>query len=534
MPSSAITPLHERLRRRALGLEQRNEVRYQERALTELEKLVAPKWRPFRPWSPSPGHIAWYARTLAEVYTAGSGDPVRGVFTHRRVSAFAWYYLERLTDPSARQAVWQVWLRDPDGGLKQLIKDWLPADARQKAVTLFLLGDQDAYAHTDPSGELVENARREGDPLLRVHLATAARRGEHVAWAYRVAAVPEHLLPEEWEAVIALLRTDRQQYLWQALAKAPLEWSARCLVELADWQPADQTLVQLAKSYANARDNRRPFEALGTGAEPPETSESPKRPQGKRRPLITAISPDGSLAAKAQRSGAVRLRRTRASGKTTAFVPTRPAGIREVDSLLFTPDGDILVTGGRDCHRRSHIAVARVPGGEPIAYLTLDNPQTPPLVTPDGTYLAAVEPTGLALWRLPHCHPVDTAPEPQPPEFIAYDSAITPDSRLLVRTGQQQVDLYDLPSGRRLPPIPLRNATTDGVLLTGTDADGATAVLRYRTPKLADLAARPLAELTGKDAEAFYNQYDEPSDAALAKLAAALLTHLRRDRPRGL
>lgn len=466
-----ISPLHLRLRRRALGLEKRNEAGDQIRVLGELVKLEQPKRRLFRSWSPSPERVAWHARTLAEIYTVGSGDPVRGIFTHHEVAASAMYYLKELTDPRARHAVWEVWLQDPGGPLKELIKDWLPADARDQAVTLFLLGDQDAYAHADPSGELVESARREGNPVLRVQLATAARRGEHVAWAYRVAAVPEYLLPEEWEAVIALLRTDRQQYLWDLLARAPLEWSARCLTELGDWQPPDQTLVQLAKNYATARDGLHPFE-LATRVEAAADS--------KRRPRVAAVSLDGTLMAKARRSGAVRLRRLQPRAKTLAYIPTRPAGMRQVHTLLFSPAGDTVIVGGWDRHHKSQLVVARVPGGEPLALLTLENPQTPPLVTPDGTYLAVVEPTGLGLWRLPGCTRVET-PSLDPETFH----------------------------------VP------------------AAAVLRYRPSRLADMAARPLADLTGPETEAFYSQYDDPADSALAELAAALLTYLRRDRPRG-
>jgi len=258
MPRPEISALHQRLRRRVLGLDKHND---------ELERTLRPKIRLVGSWWPSEKHVAWFARTLAEVYTAGSGDPVRGVFNGRQVGSSAWYYLERLVHPAAHEAVRQVWLEYPDSKLRDLVKDWLPTDPREQAVTLFLLGDFDRYTPVDPSGELIESARAEGDPGLRVQLALAARRWNRLGWAYRVAAVPEHLLPEEWEAVIELLRNgERQQYLWQLIDRAPLKWSARCLNELGGWQPVDEPagerLIQLAGQYAERCSTAQPFELL--------------------------------------------------------------------------------------------------------------------------------------------------------------------------------------------------------------------------------------------------------------------------------
>jgi len=236
-----ISPLHERLRRTALGLDQRTGVRHQSRALTDLDRMERPKWRRGNAPRPSKERVAWYARTLAEVYVAGSGDSVRGLFLDRRVANLAWTFLADLTDPAGHEAVRQVWLEHPTGKLRDLIKDWLPSDSAQKAVTLFLLGDFDRYAAVDPSGALVESARAEGDPALRVQLALAARRANRLDWAYRVAAVPERLLPEEWEALIELLRAGkRKQYLWELIDRAPLKWSARCLTELRNWRATDE------------------------------------------------------------------------------------------------------------------------------------------------------------------------------------------------------------------------------------------------------------------------------------------------------
>jgi hypothetical protein len=361
VPRPEISPLHDRLRRTALGLDRRYAPRDQMRVLSELERRERPKWRRRNAKLPSPERVAWYARTLAEVFVAGSGDAVRGRFVDPGVADMAWDCLLPLTDPVAHEAIRQVWLEAPDGALKELVKDRLPTDVHQRAVTLFLLGDFERYTTVDPSGAVLESACAEGDPALRVQLAAAARRGKRLGWAYRVAAVPERLLPEEWEALIELLRDgNRQQYLWQ-----------------------DQALVRLATEYLNQ--TPAPFNPLA----------EPHRPD-------RLISPDGSLVVVVRR-GRVRICRL-PSGRTLAYLPTKPAGITDVQSILIPPAGNTLVVHGRTKQNDWRILIAHLPTGRPIASLAVPT-DTPPAITPDGQFLAV----GQALWRLPGCTRLETS-----------------------------------------------------------------------------------------------------------------------------
>ncbi len=532
--------------------------------------MERPKWRRRNAKPPSPERVAWYARTLAEVFVAGSGDAVRGMFVDPSVADMAWDCLLALTDPVSHEAIRHVWLEAPDGKLKELVRDRLPADVRQRAVTLFLLGDFEGYTTVDPSGALLESARAEGDPALRVQLAIAARRGKRLGWAYRVAAVPERLLPEEWEALIELLRDgNRQQYLWQLLDRARLHWSARCLVELADWPQADQTLVRLATDYLNQ--SAAPFELLARLHRPDDVGEFkvtsdgstlistrpstrlwrlPAEPQPADASPIesrvlsetgyrSAISPDGSLLAVASwgrwssrfwrrseadplfrrartftenmpaanptvalspdgtlaaigRRGEVRIRRL-PTGRTVAHLPLKSTGITDVRTLLIPPAGDTVVVQGRTKLDEWRAIIAQLPSGAPIANLAVRaNAQSPPVVTPDGQYLAVVESDGLALWRLPGYTRLETPRGPSP-STSRTNAAVTPDSRLLISSGRHQVDLFELPSGRRLDPLELTDATllptASGALLIGTSPDGSIAVLRYRPSPQTSLAS---------------------------------------------
>jgi hypothetical protein len=427
VPRPDITPLHERLRRTALGLDRRNYPREQMRALSELERIERPKWRRRNAKLPSPERVAWYARTLAEVYVAGSGDAVRGMFVDPRVADMAWDYLLTLTDPVAHEAIRQVWLEAPDGKLRELVKDRFPTDV----VTLFLLGDFEAYTAVDPSGALLESARAEGDPALRVQLALAARRGKRLLWAYRVAAVPERLLAEEWEALFELLR-DRRAI---AYLTTPFE-------------PHDLDTAGFTENM----------------------------PVGNR---AVAVSPDGTLTAIGRRNQ-VRIRRL-PTGKTIAHLPLKAIGITEVRTVLIPPAGNTVVVQGRTKQNEWRTLVARLPSGAPIANLAVPtDTQSPPVATPDGHYLAVVESDGLGLWRLPGCTRLET-----PRVAHSYEprtsAAITPDSRLLISSGPCHVDLFELPSGRPLDPIDLTNAALTGALLIGTARDGTTAALRYQT-----------------------------------------------------
>jgi len=506
VPAPEIPAVHERLRRTALGLDRSNPLRYQLRAVSELIRLAGPSWRAR---SRSPQRSTWFGRTLAEIFTAGSGDPIRGVFVPRRVADFALDALTSLTEPTAREAVRQVWLDDPEGELKNLITrdDWLPQEPRQKAVTLFLLGHFDRYTVVDPSGELLESARAEGDLGLRVQLAAAARRWDRLGWAYRVAAAPERLLPEEWEALIDVLgRADRQEYLWRLIGRAPLEWSARCLTELGNWRPSDEAghLIQLAKNYAETPPRRAPFavapqdQTTGQRNEAAESSTQPvRRRRGPKWPTI-------------------------------GHVPVAVVGMHSVTTIASSPPSGTVIAGGRTADLRSQVVVARLPTGNPTALLESPDLRANPVVTPDGRYLALLESSGLALWRLPACSPVETRREVADHDGSEARAAITPDSRLLVAAGLHRAEVFEIPSGRRLAPIELGRVQLVGALLVGTDADGATAVLRYRPSQLAELARRPIGELTGAETEAFSAQYDDPADAALAKLGSALLTYLRR------
>ncbi|MEV6416589.1 hypothetical protein [Kribbella sp. NPDC051718] len=667
MPRPAITPLHERLRRVALGLEKRNLPHHQLRALADLDRMERPR-SPRKLRRIPPERIAWYARLLAEITVAGSGDPVRGVFVDPRVAATARYYLTSLSDPLSREVIRQIWLGDPTGPLTEIVRQQLPADLRDQAVTLFLLGDFDRYVLADPSGALVETARAEGDPALRVQLATAARRWNRLNWAYRVAAVPERLLPEEWDAVIELLTAgERQEYLWQAISKAPLSWSARVLAKLS--HPAGEHLSRLAVRYTEMASAVRPFELLirldagldrtqrcafkltadgltlvaigpreislwslapasqrveetrripartllgdrevaispdgsllavavpGPNGRPesvqwwrlPEAEpvgaervrfHSPsllafapdgasllsvgktssrvwhvpqaRRPGGRRlraaeRALFNgsvgdwpclAMSPDGSLVAVGQ-GKSVRIRRW-PDGTTIAHLPVARTGLTQLRELLISPQGDTVVVyglAGRDGRR---LVVASLSAGAPLAAQTIAKPVSQPVVTPDGEHLAVVEQTGLSLWRLPGCTRGDTPPaDMNAPANL--QAVISPDSRLLILRGYQRTELFELPSGRRLEPLELTNADLlpdpDGALLVGTARGGAIEVWRYRRSLVSELAERPINELTGRETEAFYGEYDDPADAALAELGAAVLRYLRRDRPRGL
>lgn len=503
MPPLEIPAVHERLRRTALGLDRTNPLRYQLRAVSELIRLAGPSWRAR---SRSPQRSAWFGRTLAEIFTAGSRDPIHGVFVPRQVADFAWDALTSLTEPAAREAVRQVWLDDPTGELKNLVTrdNWLPQEPRQKAVTLFLLGDFDRYTVVDPSGELLESARTEGDPALRVQLAAAARRWDRLGWAYRVAAVPERLLPEEWEALIELLgKADREKYLWRLIDRAPLEWSARCLTELGDWRPSDEAghLVQLAKNYAAAPPGRAPFTVT---------------PEDQTTPQDSSMQP-------------VRVRRRRGpKWPTIGQVPVAVVGMHSVTTIASSLPSGTVIAGGRTADLRSQVVVARLPTGNPIAVLESPDLRANPVITPDGRYLALLESNGLALWRLPACSPVETRRELADHDGSEAHTAITPDSRLLVAAGPHRAEVFEIPSGRRLAPIELGRVQLAGALLVGIDSDGATAVLRYRPSRLAELAERPIGELTGAETEVFSAQYDDPADASLAKLGAALLTYLRR------
>jgi len=249
------------------------------------------------------------------------------------------------------------------------------------------------------------------------------------------------------------------------------------------------------------------------------------------RDAKVVFSPDGKLVVAGRRK-TVRLRRW-PDGSTVAYVPTEV--VKTVDDLQISPTGDTLIVGGSAPGNSRRVLVA-LPTGLATAALPWPNPFSPPLFTPDGKYLVLVEPAGPALWRLPGCLPVNAFDRQRSTEPDRVHAAVTADSRLLVTSDSGRAEVFEIPSGRRLGTIELAGAkvlpTADGTLLVGYDREQKLEVRRYRPSRLSQLAERPIGQLTPAESECFHGRYDNPADAALAELGAALLTHARRDRPR--
>jgi len=331
-----------------------------------------------------------------------------------------------------------------------------PRDPGRHAVLLFLTERFDAHDRLDFDGRMLRAAHESAEPPLRRRLAAVARKSGRLDWVRAVSLDRSDerlatLSDEEWTTSRALLvSAHRWADLWRLALAAPPVWAAEFLRDLgsSDWRPdqsaerADRdALIQLAK-----RCDSYPVDRLLT--------ESPS----VHAVRALTVSDDGALLATGSDAGEITLWRL-PEVRQLRRIDANPG---TVTCLEVSPDGDTLVSAGSASMRSW-----RLPNGTPAGQANVTRAEI--VIAPDSKSLLAVGYDGnRTLRRVPTLRAIrelDGSPD------AVHEIAATPNRELVAGLGRWGVRIWQLPSGRALPPIsgngPLA-LTTDGRLLATT------------------------------------------------------------------
>lgn len=168
--------------------------------------------------------------------------------------------LRGLVDPVAREELCGLAANgDAEAGAAVRDAGFVPARPRDRAVLLFVTGQDERYADLDPEGRLLGEAYRVASSTRQDAIRTAARRsgrGDAVRLLLgddRRRRSPGHLsAPETVHLVNALAEQERHDELWwlaRELSVGAALDAAQLLVE-AGWRPADAAEADLLRRMA--------------------------------------------------------------------------------------------------------------------------------------------------------------------------------------------------------------------------------------------------------------------------------------------
>jgi WD40 repeat protein len=333
-----------------------------------------------------------------------------------------------------------------------------PRDPGRHAVLLFLTERWDAYRRLDFDGRLLRAVHDAAEPSVRRRLAAVARKSGMLDWVRAVSLDRSDdrlatLSDEEWATSRSVLVSARRWAdLWRLAVAAPPVWAAEFLRDLGScgWRPQQPTeradfdaLIRLA-----ARCDSYPADRLLTESPP------------VRAVRALTVSDDGGLLATGSDAGEITLWRL-PEVRQLRRIDANPG---TVTCLAFSPDGDTLVSAG-SAGMRSW----RLPNGAQTGQADVMGANA--IILPNSKSLLAVghgnNPT---LRRIPMLREIRELDD-------SHDSVreiiTTPDRKLVAGVGNWGVRIWQLPSGRALPPIggngPVALAP-DGSLLAGTAA----------------------------------------------------------------
>jgi WD40 repeat protein len=355
----------------------------------------------------------------------------------------------------AREALCRLAVHHADAGAcaAALAGGHAPREPGPRALFYFLTAQWERYEALDFDRGLLRAAYRAADGRLRQRIAEAARRAGRVEWVEAVTRdAPADMLAElgdpGWQATVEVLSAARQwPEMWRLAQEAPAAWAARLLNRLreAGWQPVEpaefEELVWLAKRW----------ETPGLFSLPRARAVAPERAVDCS---AIALSPDGRLLACATRGGGVELHRLPEGNLLRSLAEAEA----EFAVLTFSLDGRLLA--GRDtwysvylwdCEEGRLLRTWRPERGKSGG----------PGLSLGGRVLVSGGTYGpLLVWDLQAGCPLSPL---QTEEEHLDELALSPDGNLLAGAGLGGVQVWELPSGRRVRTLrPRRDGAGPG------------------------------------------------------------------------
>jgi WD40 repeat protein len=367
--------------------------------------------------------------------------------------------------------------------------DYLPRDAQERALFLFLTNQWEEYEALDVDHRLLRSAYDSADAKLRARIAARARAAGRFEYVDMVAGGKQsrrmaEMTDAEWTASLDLLeRGQRWDELWRLAQNAPPCWSVPLLRKLRHasrisnaqerkgcvelirlartWKRAnfDTFMVHRATLEGHSRDVRcLTFDHAGSTLASGSSDGSVRlweMPDGKPRAVLSghrgwvnhlAITPDNGTLVSAARDGRICLWRLH-DGKR---LRKKKVHVGAIFGVAVTPQGDLLATGGAD----RLVKLWSLPRTTLLATMKKHRAAISCLaISPNGAYLASGgADSDVCIWSLPAGKLMRTLEEHRD-ETNDGILALTfsPDGRLLASSGTDgAIRLWSVPSGRQV------------------------------------------------------------------------------------
>jgi WD40 repeat protein len=354
-----------------------------------------------------------------------------------------------------------------------LASQYVPQNPYQRAIFYVFTAQWDKYEQLDFDRRLLKIAYRVAKKSVQKWIVTRIRqdgRGDLLAALAIEEQQPDKMTDSDWEAMLAMLSKNGEwEELWQLAQVTPLIWSMRFLLRLQKmkWLPTQETeratFLTLARLAEECRQTET--ETLSWLAYCHETLEG-----YADHVRCLAISPDGQVLASGSGDNTVRLwnlpdeMALRTLDESTPTILTslpyceyhRKSALRilkghpsAVTSLAVSPDGTLLVSGGKD----KTIRLWSLPGGMWLRTLSGHAKSlTCFALSADSRLLASgSEDHTIRLWSLPDGSMVNKLKVG--PDAITC-LAISPDKQVLAGGGtDNSIRLWDLHDGKILQTL---------------------------------------------------------------------------------